>query len=200
MDFKTPGKHLLHLLKSVLLHSLSLFYCVHTTEVHQIPIHSFASVSWCTSRPAVEAVWSRSPTGCSNLLLAAPHPTAHCFSWLLCSSWGLQWQLWAYLLSQAKPAPKPGPGAEHLLPILTPKGTCQCFLGRARLGELCALELQHRAVAGLISLWNSTETKGLSAVRRKACRRAVRTGILRTTHEWKKENGNLFNEPLCFVI
>lgn len=109
-------------------------------------------------------------------------------------------RLWAYLLSQAKPAPKPGPGAEHLLPILTPKGSCQCFLGRARLGELCALELQHRAVAGLISLWNSTETKGLSAVRRKACRRAVRMGILRTTHEWKKENGNLFNEPLCFVI
>ncbi|KAF2983298.1 hypothetical protein EK904_000812 [Melospiza melodia maxima] len=33
----------------------------------------------------------------------------------------------------AKPAPKPGPGAVHWSPILTPKGSCQCFLGRARL-------------------------------------------------------------------
>lgn len=54
--------------------------------------------------------------------------------------------------------------------------------------------------AGLIRLWNSTETKGISSAERKACRRAVRIGILPTTHEWKKENGNLFNEPVCFVI
>lgn len=105
-------------------------------------------------------------------------------------------QLWAYLLSHPLKSGARAP-APHLQ---LPNRSCRYFFGRARLGKLWALELQHRAGAGLIRLWNSTETKGISSVERKACRRAVRIGVLCTTHEWKKENGNLFNEPVCFVI
>lgn len=79
---------------------------------------SFASVSWCASRPAVEAVWSHSQLAAKTCSLQLPSGEAHCFSWLLCPSWGLQWQFPALgiALSQAKPAPKPGPWCSALAP------------------------------------------------------------------------------------
>lgn len=129
------------------------------------------------------------------MLLATPFPTAHCFAQLLCSSWGLQCQFPALGISSqpSQASTQVAPGAGALAPQLHPPTEAISISLAEQDSTARGWGWPYQAVK---FHWN----QGDSSVERKACRRAVRTAILRTTHEWKKENGNLFNEPVCFVI
>lgn len=116
---------------------------------------------------------------------------------LLCPSW--EQRRWCPAPHTASPLPfshplKPGPRRRRPgRPPLHPWQKPSVFIWTSKAWQ--ALWLWNYSAglgAGLIRLWNSVETKGISSAKWKACRSAVRIGVLRTTHEWKKQNGKSF--------